>query len=81
MDNVENLMLEQFRHLRAGQERIENAIGELARRITSLKKSMSRQRSESADLYGDMADQHSRYDQLAERIQRIEQRLELRDEP
>lgn len=81
MDNVENLILEQLRYLRAGQDRIETAVGELGRRMISLERSMARQLHESADLYSDMADQHSRYDKLAERLERVERRLEIRDEP
>jgi tetrahydromethanopterin S-methyltransferase subunit G len=50
---------------------------EVKSRLTSLETAVSGMRREGADLCADIVGQHSRYDRLLERIERIEKRLEL----
>jgi archaellum component FlaC len=76
-DNVENLIVEHLRALRAGQERIEQELREMKSRMTSVESGIASLRRDSADFATTAADQHARYDRLADRIDRIEKRLEL----
>lgn len=76
-DNVENLIVEHLRGLRAGQERIEHELRELKSRMTSVESGIASLRRDGADFASTTADQHARYDRLADRIDRIEKRLEL----
>lgn len=76
-DNVENLIVEHLRALRAGQERIEHELRELKSRMTSMESGIASLRRDNADFASTIADQHARYDRLVDRIDRIEKRLEL----
>jgi predicted nuclease with TOPRIM domain len=76
-DNVESLIIELLRALRSGQERIEHELRELKSRITSVEAGIASLRRDSADFATTAAEQHARYDRLADRIDRIEKRLEL----
>lgn len=79
-ENVENLVLEHRRALRAGQERMEYELREIKARLTSLERGQAKGHAEYADLYGDHARQQAAIDRLSERLDRIEKRLELRQE-
>ncbi|MCB1768314.1 MAG: hypothetical protein KDJ31_01240 [Candidatus Competibacteraceae bacterium] len=76
-DNVENLILEHLRAIRADIGGIKDDVREIKHRLTSLEAAVASIRRDNANLYGDMVDQHARYDRLAERIERIEHRLNL----
>jgi predicted nuclease with TOPRIM domain len=60
---------------------IEEDSREIKQRLTRLEGAVAGLRRDSANLYGDIADQHARYDHLAERVERIECRLGLMDAP
>jgi len=77
-ENVENLILEHLRAIRTDISGIKDDAREIKQRLTSLE-AVAGLRRDNANLYGDMADQHARYDRLAERVDRIERRLDLRD--
>lgn len=49
-DSVESLILEHFRGLRAGQDRLENELREVAARLTSLEAGIAAGRREGAQL-------------------------------
>ncbi len=68
--DVENLILEHLRALRAGQDRIEAQPRELTVRVGNLE-------TETAHLHGVVAEQSVRLDRLNSRIERIEKRLEI----
>ena len=78
-DNVENLILEHLRSLRAGQDRLENEMREVAARLTSLEASTAAGRRDSAHNYEEVIRQQSSIDQIKARIDRIERRLEMVD--
>ncbi|MDN5870992.1 MAG: hypothetical protein L0H73_09795 [Nitrococcus sp.] len=79
-DKVENLILEHLRAIRADIATVKNDTREIKQRLTSLETNSAGQRRDTAQLYGDIADQHARYDRLTERVERIERRLEIQNE-
>jgi uncharacterized coiled-coil protein SlyX len=76
-DNVENLILEHLRAIRGDITALRDDSREVKSRLTSLETAVAGMRRELADLYTDVVGQHSRYDRLLERIERLEKRLEL----
>ena len=76
-DNVENLVLEHLRALRAGQDRIEHKLSELSSRMTSLETAVSRSRSDNLSTQEDVYRQQGTIDRINERLERVEKRLEL----
>lgn len=76
-ENVDNLILEPLRAMRSDITALRDDTREVKSRLTSLETAVSAMRREIADLYTDVVGQHSRYDRLLERIERIEKRLEL----
>ena len=76
-DNVENLVLEHLRALRAGQDRIEHKLSELAARITSLETVTNRSRLDNLSTQEDVYRQQNAIDHINERLQRVEKRLEI----
>ena len=76
-DNVENLVLEHLRALRAGQDRIEYKLSELSSRMTSLETAVSRSRSDNLSTQEDVYRQQGTIDRINERLERVEKRLEL----
>lgn len=80
-ENIENLILEHLRTIRTEVAAVKEDTREIKQRLTSLEAAVAGLRRDSAHLYGDMADQHARYDRLAERVERIERRLDLHGEP
>jgi len=78
-ETSDNLVLEPLRHIRGRVDQIAEDVTDLKHRMTSLEGSMSLVKREVA--YGDEADarQQATLDKLAERIERIERRLELSD--
>ena len=76
-DNVENLVLEHLRALRAGQDRIELKLSELSSRITSLETTTTRARADNLSTQEDVYRQQAALDRFNERLERVEKRLEL----
>jgi len=76
-DNVENLILEHLRGMRGGQERIEHELREIKNRITSLEAGVAGIRRDAAHDNDKIIQQQMGLDQLAERLERIEKRLEI----
>lgn len=77
--DTENLVLEHLRHIRGRVDQIAEDVGDLKHRMTSLESTMSLVKREVA--LGDEADarQQVTLDRLAERLERIERRLDLHD--
>lgn len=77
--DTENLGLEHLRHIRGRVDQIAEDVGDLKHRMTSLESTMSLVKREVA--LGDEADarQQVTLDRLAERLERIERRLDLHD--
>jgi septal ring factor EnvC (AmiA/AmiB activator) len=78
-DSVENLILEPLREIRADIGGIKEDVRETKQRLTSLEAAVAGLRRDDANLYGNVIDQQGRYDRLAERVKRIEHRLDLAD--
>lgn len=76
----DNLVLELLRAIRATQDRHSEMFREIISRVSSLERGLASVEHRLADLASDRADQSERIDRLAERIARIERRLELADQ-
>ena len=76
-DNVENLILEHLKRFQAGQDRIERELKEIKGRLSQLDIGIASIRGDIAHVSGDQARQQMAMDGLADRIERIERRLEL----
>jgi regulator of replication initiation timing len=77
MENVDNLILEHLRALRADSAGIREDIQEIKQRLTGLEVANGGIKRDLGDLYTENASQHIRYDRLAARIEKIERRLEV----
>ena len=77
VDNVENLILEHLRAMRADISTIKDDMREVKQRLTSLEVSVASLRRDNAHLFLDSAEHNARYDRLSERVERIERRLDI----
>lgn len=81
VDNVENLILEHLRALRSEIQTLRSEMHaefkDLKMRVSSVESSMVAVKHETADIRGDYVRQQVSIDNLVERVQRIEKRLEL----
>jgi hypothetical protein len=82
-DNIEHLVIEQSRALRnqiaSLQAEMRSEFSDVKHRLNRFETSVAGVRRDEAGQAEDTARQQSTIDRLVERIQRIEQRLELRD--
>ena len=74
---TENLVLEHPKRFQAGQDRIERELKELKGRLSQLEVGIAGIRGDIAHISGDFARQQISHDSLADRVDRIERRLEL----
>lgn len=79
-ENVENLVLEHLRALRAGQDRIENELRDLKGRVSAVENGLNGVRRDLVALAEADARLQVAMDRFGERVDRIERRLELRDQ-
>lgn len=77
VDNLENLMREHLRHIRGRVDQITDDMGDLKHRMSSLELAMVSVKHEMAHGGETDARQQVSLDKIMERIQRIEQRLDL----
>lgn len=70
MSNVENILLEHMRAMRASLDALHTKIDELTNRMGGVEQGL-------AHLYTGGAEQSVRIDRLSNRVERIEKRLEL----
>ena len=78
-DNIENLVLEHLRAIRATQDTHSERFSRIESRVSNLEVTVAGMRRDLAHMYGEVVEQHANYDRLAARIDRIERRLELQD--
>ncbi len=78
-DNVENLVLEHLRALRAGQDRIENELQDIEGRLSAVETGLNGVRRDLVALAEADVRLQITVDRLSERSARIEGRLELRE--
>jgi hypothetical protein len=76
-ENIDNLILEHLRGMRASQERTEHELREIKNRITSVEAGVAGIRRDAAHDNDKIVQQQIGLDQLNERLERIEKRLEL----
>lgn len=83
--NVENLILEMLKavrnELKDFRSRFEDEMREVKARLTSLESAVAAQRRDQLGAQEDMYRQQSVIDRLAERLDRVEKRLELTGAP
>ena len=80
-ENVENLVLEHLRALRAGQDRIESELRDLKERVSAVETGLNGVRRDLVALAEADARLQVTIDRLGDRVDRIEKRLELRENP
>ncbi len=78
-DKIENLVLEHLKAIRADTGNLSADMRDVKERLSELERGMAMVLSGQADGYGSQVRQQATIDRLAERIQRIEKRLELAD--
>ena len=78
--DLDSLVLEHLRHIRGRVDQIAEDVTDLKHRLSSLEFSASRIRSDIAHGEENSARQQAALDRLAERVARIERRLDLGEE-
>lgn len=76
-ENIENLLLEHLKRFQAGQDRIERKLDEHTTRLGRLEVGLARLGGAIGQHEEAGAEQSVRIDRIAERLDRIERRLEL----
>lgn len=76
---IESLVLEHLRAIRATQGDHTERFTRLESRINSLELVVAGMRRDLSHMYGDIVEQHAHMDQLTARVERLERRLELHD--
>jgi flagellar biosynthesis chaperone FliJ len=79
--DIESLVLEHLRHIRGRVDQIAEDMTDVKHRLNSLEFLSSRTRLDTAHTEETSARQQAAIDRLAERMARIERRLELNDNP
>lgn len=81
MENIDNLVLEQLRALRneilAFRSENQSEFSEIKHRLTRVESSIASMRGENVGTQEDVYRQQGVIDQIKERLQRIEKRLEI----
>ena len=78
-ENVDSLVLEHLRALRAGQDRIENELKDMKSRMSAVETGLNGVRRDLVALAEADARLQTTVDRLSDRSDRIERRLELRE--
>lgn len=80
-DNVENLVLEHLRalrnELREFRTRHDQDMSDIKQRLITLERGIGGMKRDTAELYDDHARQQASIDRLAERVDRLERRLDI----
>lgn len=79
MSNIDSLVLEQLRLIRTTLSDHTERFNRIESRLGNLELTVAGVRRDLAHMYGDVVEQHVRYDQFNARIERIERRLDLRE--
>ena len=77
MENVENLFIEHLKRFQAGQDRIEHKLEGMTRRLANLEAGQASLIQHIGHLASVEAQQQAQADHFAQRLERIERRLEL----
>lgn len=77
MSNVENLMLEHLKKIQAELAGVRQDNSEIKSRLSSIESGIARITRDEAGNYGEIIENRHMVDKLADRIEKIEKRLEL----
>lgn len=78
-DNVQSIVIEHLRALRAGQDRIEADLGDIKGRLSAVETGLNGVRRDLVALAEADARLQVAMDRMGDRVDRIERRLELRE--
>lgn len=81
MENVENLIIEHLRAIRADVTLIKDDVRELKTRVTSLEHGQGTVLQQLGHLASMLATQQASHDKVVDRIERIEKRLDIASAP
>ena len=76
-ENIDNLVLEHLRAIRADIAAVKEDTREIKARLAVVESGVAGLRRDNGDFASSIAAQHLSYDRLADRVERIEQRLNL----
>ena len=76
-ENVDNLVAEHLRAIRADVSGIKTDVSEIKMRLSSIDERLTLVEKGTANIHGDMALLQLRLDRQGDRIERIEKRLDL----
>jgi septal ring factor EnvC (AmiA/AmiB activator) len=76
-DKVENLVLEQIRHIRGAVDRIEQKLSDVTVRVSHLEHQLAGVHTELGHVHTELAHMNVRLDRHDKRFERIEKRLDL----
>ena len=77
MENVDNLIIEHLRAMRADIGAIRDDMREVKTRLTHVESGIASLKRDSAHQYDETASSNVRYDRLAERLEQLEKRMNL----
>ena len=77
MSNVDNLMLEHLKKIQTELTGIRQDNSEIKSRLSSIESGIARITRDEAGNYGEIIENRHMVDKLAERLEKIEKRLEL----
>ena len=77
MENVDNIIIEHLRAIRADIGSIKDDMREVKTRITHLEAGVAGLKRDSAHQYDESAAANARFDRITERLEKIERRLDL----
>lgn len=77
MSNIENLMLEHLKKIQSELAEIRQDNAEIKSRLGSIESGIARITRDEAGNYGEIIENRHMYDKLADRVGKIEKRLEI----
>ena len=77
MENVEHIIIEHLRAIRADIGTVKEDMREVKTRLTHVEAGIASLKRDSAHQYDETASSNARYDRLAERLEKLEKRLDL----
>ena len=76
-ENIDNLLIEHLRAIRTEIAKVKDDTNEIKMRLTSIDERLTLTEKGIANIHGDLSMLQIRMDKQADRIERIEKRLEL----